>query len=400
MVHKPLGHVRIIEFGGYISGPYGTSLLCTLGADVVKIESLGDGDAFRRGADDRSPYFVQYNTGKRSIAVDLKNPEGIALVKSLLPHFDVLVENMRPGKMQALGLGPEQCRALNPDLIYTSVTGFGDGGPLVNHPAYDTIGQAFSGLYTLLGDEGSPQLTGTIFADMVTGLTVATGILAALVDRASYGGGRHVQTSLVEAVSTVTADAFTQYYERGHESPSRESRHPQAQNFCLRTASGEFVAIHMSSSQKFWHGLTRAIGRPELADDPRFVDYRQRTAHYFELVPIVEREVATRTFAEWARILTEHDVPFSPVNTMDDFVHHPQVEWLELIEPEKNGLSLLGPPWRFDGTRPNRREAHAPRVGEHSREVAGEVYDQDRIAELVASGVLGAPSEEPVAAEL
>lgn len=400
MEHKPLGYVRILEFGGYISGPYGTSLLCALGADVVKIEKLGHGDEFRRKADDRSPYFVQYNAGKRSVAVDLKDPDGIEFVKALVPRFDVLVENLRPGKMQALGLGPDDCRALHPDLIYTSVSGFGEGGPLANHPAYDTIGQAFSGLYTLLGDEGAPQLTGTIFADLVTGLSVATGILAALVDRASYGGGRHVQTSLLEAVSTVTADAFTQYFERDHESPSRQSRHPQAQNFCLRTASGDYIAIHMSSSQKFWHGLTRAIGRPELADDPRFLDYNLRTAHYFELVPIVASEVATRTYEQWQRILTEHDVPFSPVHTMDDFVHHPQVEWLELVEPENNGLSLLGPPWRFDGIRPDRRETHAPRVGEHTGLVAGEVYDPERVAELIKNGVLGELADETAAADI
>jgi crotonobetainyl-CoA:carnitine CoA-transferase CaiB-like acyl-CoA transferase len=384
---KPLQHIRVVEFGGYISGPYATSLLCALGADVVKIEKPGAGDDFRRHADDRSPYFIQYNAGKRSIGVDLKDPAGVALVRELIPHFDVLLENMRPGKMNAIGLGPDECRALRPDLIYTSVTGFGDGGPQADHPAYDTISQSFSGLYTLLGDEGHPQLTGTIFGDLVTGLSTAAGVLAALVARGITGQGSHVQTSLIEAVSTVTADALTQYYEDRHYNPSRESRHPQAQNFCLATASDHYIAIHMSSSQKFWHGLTRAINRRDLDEDPRFVDYNARVKNYFDLVPLVAEQIVTRPLAEWMVILRENDVPFSPVHTMDDFVHHPQVEWLELIEPETNGVSLLRPPWRFGGKRPQ-RETRAPRVGEHTRAIAQEVLGADRIEELVSSGVL------------
>ena len=388
MESKPLQGIRVLEFGGYISGPYATSLLCALGADVVKVERVGQGDDFRRGEDDRSPYFVQFNAGKRSISVDLKHPEGLALVSALIPHFDVALENLRPGKLAAVGLGPDFCRSLRPDLIYTSVTGFGDGGPLADYPAYDTIAQAFSGLYTLLGDEGGAQLTGTIFADLVTGLSTATGVLAALVARGTTGKGTHVQTSLIEAVSSITADAFTQFFATGHRNPTRQTRHPQAQNFCLRTASGDFIAIHCSSSQKFWRGLTQAIDLPELAEDPRFINYNQRDHHYFELVPIVEAEVAKRTYDEWAKILSDHDVPFSPVHTMDGFIRHPQVEWLELVEPEHDGLSLLRPPWRFDGTRPDRK-AKAPRVGQHTREIAAEVYAPERIEALISSGVLG-----------
>ena len=388
MESKPLQGIRVLEFGGYISGPYATSFLCALGADVVKVERTGHGDDFRRGDDDRSPYFVQFNAGKRSLSVDLKHPEGLALVSALIPRFDVVLENLRPGKLAAVGLGPDYCRSLRPDLIYVSVTGFGDGGPLADYPAYDTIAQAFSGLYTLLGDEGGAQLTGTIFADLVTGLSTATGLLAALVARGTTGAGTHVQTSLIEAVSSITADAFTQFFATGHQNPTRQTRHPQAQNFCLRTASGDFIAIHCSSSQKFWLGLTEAIGRPELYDDTRFTTYYERDKHYFELVPIIESEISKLTYGEWEKILSDHDVPFSPVHTMEGFISHPQVEWLELVEPEDNGLSLLRPPWRFGGTRPD-RNAKAPHVGEHTREIAAEVYEPERIDTLIASGVLG-----------
>lgn len=391
MHHQPLKNIRILELGGYISGPYGTSLLCALGAEVVKVERPGVGDDFRRRQDDQSRYFMQYNAGKRSLAVDLKDPQGAALVRELIPHFDVVVENMRPGKLAALGLGPEDCLRLNPELIYTSVTGFGEGGPVSQRPAYDTIGQAFGGLYAVLGDAGKPQLSGAIFGDLVTGLTTAMGVLAALVGRSVTPGGQWVQTSIMEAVSTVTVDALTQYFDNGRANPSRQTRHPQALNFVVRTQSGDHLAVHLSSSQKFWEALAAAIGHPELVQDPRFVDYEARTAHYFELVPLVEQAFARRSTAAWEEILTDLDVPFAPVLEMDSWVAHPQVQWLELVEPEKQGVSLLRPPWRFNGTRPS-RDADAPRVGADSVRIAAEVYDESQVDTLLARGVLAVPS--------
>ncbi len=156
MQHKPLDGIRILEIGGYIALPFATSILCALGAEVVKVEKPVVGEDFRRHQNDGSPYFRQYNTGKRSLSIDLKHPEGIALVKALVPHFDVVLENLRPGKLAALGLGPDECRALRSDLVYGSVTGFGSGGPLASRPAYDTIGHAFGGLYSLFGDDARP----------------------------------------------------------------------------------------------------------------------------------------------------------------------------------------------------------------------------------------------------
>ncbi|WP_435229793.1 CaiB/BaiF CoA transferase family protein [Streptomyces sp. Tue6028] len=387
MQHKPLNGIRILELGGYISAPYASSLMCALGAEVVKVERPGTGEDFRRHKNDRSPYFIQYNAGKRSLAVDLKKPEGVALVKALVPRFDVVLENLRAGKLASLGLGQTECAALRPDLVYASVTGFGNGGPFAQRPAYDTMGQSVGGLYSLLGDAGTPQLTGTILADLVTGLSTATGVLAALIGRAASGAGQHMETSIMEAVSTITADAVSQYFDDGHQDPTRQSRHPQAQNFCLKSATGEDFAIHLSSQQKFWHCLVEALDRRDLADDPRFATYPDRERNYFELVEIVEAEFLTRPAREWEKRLTEADVPFAPVLTVSGYINHPQTEWLELVEPEHNGVSLLRPPWRFGGSRPE-REGVAPRVGQHTREIAGEVYDDSRIDELVAAGVL------------
>lgn len=391
MQQKPLTGIRVLEFGGYISGPYATSFLCSLGADVIKIERPGAGDDFRRGADADSFYFRQYNSGKRSVAVDLKSAEGIALVKALVPTADVVLENLRPGKMDALGLGRADLMALRPDLVYTSVTGFGSTGAMAARPAYDMIGQAFGGLVSTLSNAGDSRLTGTCLADLITGLSTTTGILAALVGRGNHGAGQHVETSIAEAVSTLTIDAMTQFFDTGS-APTRQSRHPQAQNFCLRTGSGEFIVLHLSSSQKFWESLVAALGRPSLLEDPRFTRFADREAHYFELEPILEAEFAQRSAAEWEEALIAHDVPFAPVLDVDGFRRNSQVEQLDLYEPEREGLALTRVPWRFDSERP-RRNPHAPRVGEHSLEVAAEVYPDDRVRALVDSGVLALPRD-------
>ncbi|MCX4095576.1 CaiB/BaiF CoA transferase family protein [Nocardia sp. alder85J] len=386
MQHKPLAGIRILEIGGYISLPFATSMLCALGAEVVKVEKPVHGEDFRRHQNDGSPYFRQYNTGKRSLSVDLKRPEGIAVIKALVPKFDVVLENLRPGKLAAMGLGPEDCKALRPDLIYGSVTGFGSGGPLADRPAYDTIGHAFGGLYSLFSDEGHPQLAGGLSADLVTGLVTATGVLAALVGRLRTGAGPQLETSIMEAVSTLTADGISQLFELGAD-PTRRSRHPQAQNFCVCTASGEYLAVHLSSSQKFWQALCVAMEREDLLTDPRFAEYRPREANYTELAEIVADEFAKQSVQHWDRVLTARDVPFAPVLTMSGYLAHEQVRWLDLVEPQADALAVLRPPWRFDGERPDRKGV-APRVGSDSRAVCAEVCTAEQIADLVAAGIV------------
>ena len=192
------------------------------GADVVKIEPIRGGDPFRRGVDVGSPYFVQYNAGKRSLAVDLKKPDGIALVKTLLPKFDVLIENSRPGKMDALGLGHADCIAINPRLIYSSASGFGDGGPYRDRAAYDSMGQSMGAYYSIMNNAGAPRLTGTCIADLITAIVATMGILASLVGRGldPEQRGTLTQTSLLEAMSTITIDAMTQMTETGDDPDS------------------------------------------------------------------------------------------------------------------------------------------------------------------------------------
>lgn len=383
----PLAGIRILEIGAYISAPYGGLILASLGAEVVKIEPP-EGEAFRRGDDNRSPYFIQYNTGKKSVAVNLKTKTGVSLVKSLIPKFDVVIENMRPGKMNALGLSERACREINPQLVYASISGFGSGGPWVNRPAYDSIGQSMGGIYSIMNDAQKGRLTGTCIADLITGLTSAMGILVALLGRERHPSreGSLMETSLLEAMSTLTVDALTQAFETG-EDPVRSSRHPQAQNFLLQTADGGGIVMHLSSSQKFWAALARVIGREDLVNDPRFSTYDARRVreHYEEIVQIMEKAFIQKPRSEWEELLIKADVPFAPVLTMHEVVEHEQTKWLDLHGSKVQGLPMLRAPWRFNGERPQRSE-HAAHVGEHTRDVLREICTDSQIDELVESG--------------
>jgi len=384
---KPLAGIRVLEVGAYISAPYAGVILAALGAEVVKVEPP-EGEAFRRGDDNRNAYFIQYNSGKKSVAIDLKSDKGAALVRSLVPTYDVLIENMRPGKMAALGLGEEVCRKINPGLVYVSISGFGSGGPWVDRAAYDTMGQSIGGIYSIMNDAGHRRLTGTCMADLITGIGSAMGILAALVgrERSPDRRGTLMETSLHEAISLLTIDAMTQAYETGVD-PVRNSRHPQAQNFCLNCSDGGAITMHLSVSQKFWGNLARVIGRPELIDDPRFRTYNDRRVpeHYEEQVRIMEEAFIQKPRAEWERLLAEADVPFAPVLSMHEVVEHEQTRWLELVGPMVQGLPMVRPPWRFDGQRPERSDLRA-RVGQHTREVLREICSDAEIDALIAHG--------------
>lgn len=393
MKSQPLAGIRVLEVGAYISAPYAGAFLASLGAEVVKIEPP-EGEAFRRGEQNRSPYFIQYNSGKKSVAVNLKSKTGVGLVKSLVPRFDVLIENMRPGKMAALGLGEDVCRAINPGLVYASISGFGSGGPWRDRPAYDTIGQSMGGIYSVMNDANHLRLTGTCIADLITGVTSAMGILAALLgrERSADRQGALMETSLLEAISTLTVDAMTQAFE-DNQSPVRNSRHSQAQNFCLPTKSGGGITMHLSVSQKFWGALARVIDREDLISDPRFRTYDDRRvpAHYEEIVRIVAEAFTKRTRGEWEQLLAAADVPFAPVLTMHEVVDHEQTQWLGLLGPKVDAVPLMRPPWRFDGVRPSRSDQPAL-VGEHTREVLREVCSDGDLDALAASGDIVVPA--------
>jgi crotonobetainyl-CoA:carnitine CoA-transferase CaiB-like acyl-CoA transferase len=390
----PLAGIRVIELGSYIAAPYAGALLASLGAEVIKIEVPGDGDPFRRAQGTRSPYFAQYNAGKKSLAVGLKDPHGVALVQALIRRSDVVLENFRPGKLEALGLGPEASRAGHPTLIYASVSGFGPGGELSQRAAYDSVAQSVTGLYALLNDEGQPRPTGAPVADLISGVVTAAGILAELVGRFRTGAGSRVETSMFESVSALTIDSMTQLFETGVP-PSRPSRHPQAQLFCVRTSSGQYLTVHLSSSDKFWRRFAEVIGHPELIADPRFADYAARVANYPQLIEVASAAFATRDAASWEAALLAADLPFAPVLGLDEVVAHPQTQWLQLLQDAPDtATTLVRAPWRLNGERPA-RGAVVPEVGAHTRELALEILPPDDVEVLISKGVLFVPAPPP-----
>ncbi|WP_171058713.1 CaiB/BaiF CoA transferase family protein [Brucella haematophila] len=395
---SPLKGLRILDTTAYISGPYASALLGALGAEVVKIEPP-KGEAFRRGIGTGSKYFRQYNVGKRSVVINLKKPEGVALIKQMVPQFDVFMENSRPGKMEAMGLGREALLALNPRLVYSSVSGFGDGGPFRDRAAYDSIGQSMSGFYSIMNDESNARLSGTCVADLMTAVVSAMGILASLVgrDTGAGAGTRVVETSLLEAMSVLTVDAVVQHFDEDIV-PTRSSRHPQAQNFCLATASGGSITLHMSSSEKFWQALARAIGREDLISRPEFARFPNRIDNYIQLKTLMETEFLKRSRAEWEAILAAADVPFAPVLTIAEAIYHPQTEWLDLLETPRDGQSFVRPPWRFGGARPHIPGA-APEIGDGTTEVLREWLSDAQLQDYLARGVVESATEklaEPV----
>lgn len=384
---KPLSGVRVLDFGAFVAGPYAATMLAVLGADVVKIEPPRGGDPFRRGLGTQDPFFTQMNAGKKSVAVDLKSPGGVAFVKALLPEFDVLIENGRPGVMERLGLDYETVKAINPQMIYSSSSGFGDGGPWKDRAAFDTIGLSMSAFLSIMSNQDDPKLAGTCIGDLATALVAVIGIVSALYGRTQSNEGTQVKTSLLEAMTTITIDAMTQSFELG-QTPHRESRHPSAQSFALKCADEAAITVHMSGVQKFWEAFTTAIEREDLREDPRFVTYPDRKVHYFELRPIVQAEFAKHDQAEWLRRLGEADVPHAPVVTALELPDHPQMQWLDMYEPARpDGQRLVKAPWRFDDVRGGKPNG-APELGEHTREMALKVLNSEQVDQLISDGVI------------
>jgi crotonobetainyl-CoA:carnitine CoA-transferase CaiB-like acyl-CoA transferase len=385
MEQAPLAGIRVLELGTVLAGPYAGALLQRLGADVVKVESPA-GDPLRTWGKAESPHFVQFNSGKKSLAIDLRDPRGIEALKRMLPSFDVLLHNSRPGRMERLGLSSDECLALNPRLVWAGLTGFGTVGPLASRPAYDTIAQASAGLFDALAPDGSKPVLGPLFGDMISGIVAAMGVLTALVSRERTGRGVAVETSMLEAVVALIVEAFTQRMAWGQTITDAERR-GISQAFFVAGSDGQFLAIHLSNGEKFFQNFVAAMGLDDVAADPRFATYAARREHFGELVEVIEPLFADRPVAEWAELLVAADVPCTPVYSLAQVLEHPHISTMELFDDDGSGVALLRAPWTFDGVRPG-VVAGVPRIGEHSREVLAASLPEDEVDALIADGVV------------
>lgn len=361
-----LNGIRVIEQGTFITGPCAGMMLADLGADVIKVESP-DGDPYRNYRGDHySPHFQAYNRNKRSIVLDLKEPPERVLFDSLVREADVFIQNFRPGTAARLGAGSDRLKTINPRLIYTSISGFGSSGPYTERPSYDSVAQALSGFLSVVVDPSRPRFLGPALADAITGLYAAYGVLGALVQRGRSGQGVLVEVSMLEAMAHFAIEPFAAFFALDT-TPTSSDRPRLAQAYILHTADGRLIAIHLSSLNKFWNGLLAALDAPELASDERFRLRLARIENYDLLNAELDQRFSRRDLAHWIERLGRHDVPYAPINTMDEVVHDPQVEHLGLIVPvaPAHGASRsVRPPVQFGGIRATSVRA-APLLNEH-----------------------------------
>jgi crotonobetainyl-CoA:carnitine CoA-transferase CaiB-like acyl-CoA transferase len=366
-----LDDVRVLEQGTFITGPACGMLLGDLGADVIKIEQPRTGDPFRAFKGGLySPHFQTYNRNKRSITLNTKDAADRERLDELVRTADVYIQNFRPGVADELGVGERRLRELNPRLIYCSISGFGATGPSANRPSYDTVAQAASGYLRLLVNPANPRVVGPAIADAVTGFYAAYGILGALHERGRTGRGRKVEVSMLEAMAHFNLDAFTHWYSAG-EVMGPYSRPSVSQSYVLECGDGKWVALHMSSPEKFWQGLANAIERPDIFQDPRFATREARIANQDALIGVLGGLFRTRTREQWCTRLLHEDVPHAPMYDTSEALQDPQAQHLQLLvaaqHPTMGEFRTVRSPVSFDGERALAVRP-PPTLGEHDGE--------------------------------
>jgi crotonobetainyl-CoA:carnitine CoA-transferase CaiB-like acyl-CoA transferase len=366
--------VKIVEQGTFITGPCAGIMLADLGADVIKVESP-DGDPYRAYQDGNySPHFQAYNRNKRSLALDMKQAGDRAIFDTLIAEADVFIQNFRPGTADRLGAGAKRLQALNPKLVYCSISGFGGDGPYVDRPSYDSVAQALSGFLSVVVDEDRPRFLGPALADAITGIYASYGVLAALFDRSRTGKGRMVEVSMLEAMAHFNVEPYAAFFALGT-LPRSQDRPRLAQAHILRTADGGLIAIHLSSLEKFWTGLLAALEAPELGADARFETRLKRIDNYDALGCELDRRFSQRPTAYWVTKLGASDVPFAPINRVDAAVQDPQVKHLGLVVPVSNphaATHAVRPAVQFDGQRAD-GVMPAPLLNEHGAAIRAQL---------------------------
>lgn len=389
---KILENLTVVECATFVTGPYAAALLGDLGARVVKIESPPDGDPYRYFAPDRffSFNFAHLNRNKESVALDLKAAEGKEVCLKLLKNADVFIENFRPGTADRLGLGYDALRAANPKLVYCSISAFGQSGPYAEKPGFDTLGQAMSGLLSLLSDADDPKVMGMAVSDYVTGLSAAYGILGALLARSNGGQGCRVETSLLQSTLSFIGETAAGYLRTGNV-PNRMARVKNAHAFAFVCQDGRPLAIHCSVPEKFWLALLKAAERMDIAADERFKTRDARRQNYEALELALAPTFRARPRDEWLKILEANDVPAVPLYNVAEVLDDPQVKHLGLVEEiahaQAGTLKFVGGPVHFDDFSRG-PSAPPPLVGEQSGKILAEIgYSAEAIDDLLARGV-------------
>lgn len=390
----PLSGLVVVELTNVMAGPVGGLLLADMGAEVVKVERLPGGDDTRRAIppeiQGESATFMIVNRNKRGIAVDLKHPDGLQVVRRLIDKADVVIENFRPGTMEKLGLGYEVLRTSNPALIYCKITGFGLNGPYAKRAGYDLIAQGMSGIMSLTGEgPGRPPVkVGVPIGDVTAGILASTGVLAAYIERLRTGEGQYVDTSLYEASLVHTYWQVAMAFATGESAGPMGSAHPVAAPYQAIPTQDGWINIG-AVSQATWVGMTRVLQLEHLLEDERFASNRERMANRDLLIAIISEAMRSNTTDYWVEKFEQAGVPAGPVRKIKDMLEDPQTlardMVIEVDHPVAGPVQALGLPIKFShGNGVTRRGA--PQYGEHTAEVLQELgYSSEDIAALAAS---------------
>ncbi len=395
-----LSHVRVLDLSRVLAGPWATQTLADLGAEVIKVERPGTGDEARGwgppwlagDGEGESAYFACANRGKRSVTIDLARPEGQAIVRRLAARADVLFENHKAGALARRGLGYEDLAAVNPRLVYCSISGFGESGPYRDKPGYDFLVQAMGGLMSVTGEpDGPPVKVGVALTDVLTGMYAATAVLAALAERERSGRGQHVELALLDVQVAALANQAESFLVTGRAPRRLGNAHPSIVPYqAFRTSDGHLVVAVGNDAQ--FARLADAVGRPALATDARFATNAARVEHRDALVALLADALAARPTEAWVRALDAADVPAGPINDLAQVFADPQVRHrglrVELARPDGDPVPVVASPIRLSRTPVGL--ARPPRLGEHTREVLVDVLGMDdaEVEALRRAGVI------------
>ena len=390
----PLAGITILDFTRYQQGPFATVMLSDMGADVIKVEERLNGDlgrALGAQADGYSGYFEAHNRNKRSLTLDVRTEDGKRIIRQLVERVDVVVENFRPGVMERLGFGYAALCAINPRIILASASGFGQLGPDAKKPSFDVIGQAASGMMISQGGgpEHPPQMVTAGHADHVGAMFLAFGVAMALIARDRDGVGQHVDSSLLGGQIAFQAMGFCRSLQDGFHNSFRSGGNPLFRGYGC--ADGKWLAIGILDP-KVWPGLIRALDRPDLLEDPRFVDAFSRWENNEELIETIAACFRTRPRDEWLPLLAQNDVAAGPVRDHVEVAADPGVlangYIVEIEHPVRGSIRVPGPPVRLSGTPAAVRSA-APELGQHTEEILLDLgYSWEELDGLRTRGVI------------
>lgn len=387
----PLSHIRVLDLSRIMAGPWCGQILADLGADVIKVERLGEGDDTRRwgppflkdkdGKETKEAgYYLSVNRGKRSVELDLKSDEGRAVVRALAGTSDILLENFKTGTLGRMGLGYGDLKGVNPALIYCSVTGFGLTGPKANDAAYDFMIQGMGGLMSVTGGPdgeagGGPQKVGVPIVDIMTGMYAAIGVLAALASRNENGKGDHIDLAMLDVSVAMLANQAMNYLVSGNPPIRRGNRHPNIQPQNVYPVADGHIVLAVGNDGQF-REFAAAIGIDELADDPKFATNAARVENLEALETLVIQALSSGTVEHWTNAFADVGVPSGPINTVDRVFDEPQVKHREMLRdiphPSSGSVKQVASPLKFSNS-PLAFETAPPLLGEHTHEVLAEL---------------------------